>query len=68
MTTMHQRGSRSDAIITIVEMLQNQRLVPFPDVIDLLHNIDRELPDLRFADFVHAIHLAYLAHEPEGRA
>lgn len=62
--TMHVKSE----VVAVAKILHDRRLIPIADVVDLLHAIDRKLPDLSFADFVVAVHVAYLQHEPGGRA
>lgn len=54
------------AIIAVVKVLHDRKLVPCEHVLEMLRDIGDEHPKLQFRDFVLALHIAALGNQPVG--
>jgi hypothetical protein len=54
------------AVVAVVKVLHDRKLVSCEHVLEMLRDISDEHPELRFRDFVIALHIAVLGNQPGG--
>jgi hypothetical protein len=51
-------------VVAVVKVLHDRKLVPCEHVLEMPRDISDEYPELRFRDFVLALHIAVLGNQP----